>query len=141
MADPTLFPDGTYEIVDITHLPSKTAAGYRLVRIIDGPSTPLFLLTQHRDETHEELRDTIRKLEQEKRAFDRRIYDMDRESDAQDRLVERLREDTAASEKEIASNAAELERLRQNCASYENLVAALRKQMGEGAWKEATKKA
>ncbi len=140
MSDPTLFPDGTYKVVAMDQLPELTGAGFRLVRIMDGPSTPLFLLTQHRNEAHAALRDNIRKLEQESHVFQRQIYNMEREGDAQVRTADRLKEDNAAWEKEIASNAAELENLRKNCASYENLVAALRKQMGEGAWKEATKK-
>jgi chromosome segregation ATPase len=142
--DAGIFPDGTYDVVGPDKLKDRTAAGYRLVRVIQAVSMTQFLVVQHRDATHEDLRGTIAKLEAERLADSRKAWDLKNE-------IARLRlavEKAVAELGELADDNRQLEEVRseieQHLGSYrerfaimEDDLARVRKFVGEKTWAEA----
>lgn len=138
---PAEFPDGVYEVVGADSLRPQTADGARIVRILNTPHAPMFLLRQDRDIHHEELRAQIGEqhrlvvqLENERSRLQRSQYQLEKQLEAltssSDQTQKELREQLDRKEHESENSGARLWRMEQD-------IARVRAHVGEKAWKEA----
>lgn len=145
--DASLFPDGTYAVVGPNDLQARTAAGFRLVKVLTGAHGTQFLLVEHRDATHEGLREQLQAREREIAKASRERYDLQAELRALKGDVKKARNDSAAFEAAIADlDAAAREREQaiddyaKRCGAMEDAMGRVRRHIGEKTWAEALAK-